>query len=199
MTTTDHRPVSATLQTTEPLVELRTQSTARALSWFEHLAEGGESELDVDQPYQRDDVWDDNRRRLLIRSLIQGVPIGAIVVNNRFAAGFHEPAYGPVRPAANRNWAVAIIDGKQRFTTFVRWLRSELTIPASWFPASEILRPEDGVDGPHVRLSGLVIPQGRRFRSTPVSVVEATVRTLADERTIFDLINFGGVAQGETD
>ena len=198
MTTVDHRPVSATLQTTEPLVELRTQSTARALSWFEQLADGDETELDVDPPYQRGDVWDDNRRRLLIRSLMQGVPIGAIVVNDRFTAKFHEPAYGPGR-AVRRNWAVAIIDGKQRFTTFVRWLRSELTVPASWFPASEILRPEDGVDGPHVRLSGLVAPQGRRFRNTPVSVVEATVRTLADERMVFDLINFGGVAQGETD
>jgi len=198
MTTTEQRPVSATLQTTAPLVELRTQSTARALGWFEQLADGGESELDVDQPYQRGDVWDDNRRRLLIRSLIQGVPIGALVVNNRFAAKFHEPEYGPVR-AANRNWAVAIIDGKQRFTTFVRWLRSELTVPVSWFPASEILRQEDTIDGPHVRLNGLEVRQGRHFRNTPVSVVEATVRTLDDERTIFDLINFGGVAQGETD
>jgi len=152
----------------------------------------------VDQPYQRGDVWDDNRRRLLIRSLVQGIPIGAIVVNDRFTAKFHEPEYGPVR-AANRNWAVAIIDGKQRFTTFVRWLRSELAVPASWFPASEILRPEDGGDGPYVRLSGLVAPQSLHLRNTPVSVVEATVRTLAAERTIFDLINFGGVAQGEAD
>ena len=30
--------VSATMQTATPLVELRTQSMARALSWFEHLA-----------------------------------------------------------------------------------------------------------------------------------------------------------------
>lgn len=199
MTTVEHRPVSATMQTSEPLVELRTQSTARPLGWFEQLADGDETELDVDQPYQRDDVWDDNRRRLLIRSLIQGIPIGAIVVNDRFAAGFHEPEYGPARLEVNRNWAFAVIDGKQRFTTFVRWLRSELTVPASWFPASEIVRPEDGVDGPYVRLSGLAAPQGRRFRNIPASVVEATVRTLNDERTIFDLINFGGVAQGETD
>ena len=187
------------MQTIEPLVELRTRQTARPLSWFEHLADGDESELDVDQPYQRGDVWDDNRRRLLIRSLMQGVPIGAFVVNDRFAAKFHEPAYGPVRPAANRNWSVAIIDGKQRFTTFVRWLRSELTVPASWIPASEILHMEDGVDGPHVRLSGLVRYQGRRFGNIPVSVVEAVVQTLDEERGIFDLINFGGVAQGETD
>jgi hypothetical protein len=188
------------LQTIEPLVELRTRQTARPLSWFEQLADGDESELDVDQPYQRGDVWDDDRRRLLIRSLMQGVPIGAITVNNRFTAKFHEPAYGPVRTAAsNRNWAVAIIDGKQRFTAFVRWLRSELTVPASWFPASEVLCQEDTVDGPHVRLSGLVRYQGRRFGNIPVSVVEAVVQTLDEERGIFDLINFGGVAQGETD
>ena len=191
--------VSATMQTATPLVKLQTQSMARALSWFEQLADGDESELDVGQPYQRGDVWDDNRRRLLIRSLMQGVPIGAITVNDRFAAGFHEPAYGPVRPAANRNWAFAVIDGKQRFTSFVRWLRSELTVPASWFPASEILCQEDTVDGPHVRLNGLEAPRRRHFRNYSVAVVEAKVRTLDDERTIFDLINFGGVPQGETD
>ena len=81
----------------------------------------------------------------------------------------------------------------------MRWLRSELTVPASWFPASEILCQEDTIDGPHVRLNGLEVRQGRRFRSTPVSVVEAKVRTLDAERMIFDLINFGGVPQGETD
>jgi len=199
MTTVDHRPVSATMQTTAPLVELRTQSTARPIGWFEHLADGDETELDVNQPYQRGHVWNENRQQLLIRSLMQGVPIGAITVNDRFGAGFHEPGYGTARPDANRNWALAVIDGKQRLTTFVMWLRSELAVPASWFPASEILCQENWSNGPHVRLNGLEVRQGRHFRNTPVSVVEATVKTLADERTIFDLINFGGVAQGETD
>jgi len=91
MTTTEQRPVSATLQTTAPLVELRTQSTARALSWFEQLADGDETELDVNQPYQRGHVWDDNRRRLLIRSLMQGVPIGAITDSVPPGGRRHEP------------------------------------------------------------------------------------------------------------
>jgi len=199
MTTTEHRPVSATMQTTTPLVELRTQSTARPLSWFEHLADGDETELDVNQPYQRGHVWNENRQQSLIRSLMQGVPIGAITVNDRFAAGFHEPGYGTARPDASRNWAFAVIDGKQRFTTFVMWLRSELAVPASWFPAPEILYQENWSNGPHVRLNGLEAPQRRRFRNYPVSVVEAKVQTLGEERAIFDLINFGGVPQGETD
>lgn len=186
----------STLQTAEPLAELRTETSGRALMWFERLADGGETELDIDQPYQRGDVWGVERRRLLIRSLMLGVPTGAITVNDRFAAGFQESAYGSDRRTPSRNWATAIIDGKQRFTTLVMWMRSGLAVPASWFPDSEILSTEDTEDGPYVRLSGLAPRQRRFFSNKPVPVVSAKVRTLAAEREIFDLINFGGGRAG---
>lgn len=186
-----------TLQTTSPLVELRANQTARAIGWFEQLADGDETELDIDQPYQRGHVWSDDRRRLLIRSLIQGIPMGAITINDRFSARFHEYPAGPGK--ASRNWAFAIIDGKQRFTTFVMWLRSELAVPASWFPASEVVTTEDTPDGPYVRYRGISLAQQRHLSMKPVAVVEAKVRTLAEEEDIFNLVNFGGVAQGETD
>lgn len=189
----------STLQTAAPIAELQVEHTARALDWFKMLAEGDLTELDMDQPYQRGDVWGTRRRQLLILSLMQGVPIGAIVVNDRFAAVFHEPAYGSVRPSANRNWAMAIIDGKQRVTTIAMWLRGELAVPASWFPESEIVRTVDTDDGPYVHLTDLVDRQRRFFENKPVAVVSAKVKTLAGEREIFDLINFGGVAQGQSD
>lgn len=191
-----------TLQTAEPLTELRTENTARPIQWFEMIADGDETDLDIYQPYQRGNVWGDDRRRLLIRSLMLGVPIGAITVNDRFAAGFYESSYGADghgRMTPSRNWATAIIDGKQRFTAFVMWMRGELTVPASWFPESEIVSTENTDDGPYVRLTGLVERQRRFFGNKPVPVVSAKVTTLAAEREIFDLINFGGVAQGETD
>lgn len=192
----------ATLQTASPIVELQVEHTARALGWFKMLIAGDETELDIDQPYQRGDVWGDQRRRLLILSLMQGVPIGTIVTNDRFAAGFFHPEYGQDghgRMTPSRNWATAIIDGKQRVTTIAMWLRGELAVPASWFPESEIVRTVDTNDGPYVRLTDLADRQRRFFGNRPVAVVSAKVKTLAAEREIFDLINFGGVEQGESD
>ena len=195
----DKREMPMTLQTDTPIENIQIQTSARCIEWFRQLADDTTgTELDIDQPYQRGHVWSEDRRRLLIRSLMQGIPVGAITVNDRFAAGFHEPEYGPAR-SANRNWSVAIIDGKQRFTTFVQWLRSELSVPASWFPGSEIVTTEDTADGRYVRLDGLAVRQARFFRSMPVPVVTAKVRTLAEERAIFELVNFGGVAMGESD
>lgn len=38
-----------------------------------------------------------------------------------------------------------------------------------------------------------------KFTNRPVATCEVTVWTLAEEEEIFNLINFGGVAQGQSD
>ncbi len=191
--------VADSLQTSAPLTDLRLKNEARTLGWFEQLSDSNDpTELDIDPPYQRGHVWGERRRQLLIRSLMQGIPIGSIVLNDRFGAKFRE--YQPHKPGSpSRDWAFAVIDGKQRFTTLVMWLRSELAVPASWFAEGEVYAPESTRDGFYVRLNGLAPRQRRFFQNTPVSTVVAKVPTLVAEQEVFDLINFGGVAQGETD
>lgn len=188
-----------TLQTDAPICGIDVTQSARALSWFTELAGEDETELDVTQPYQRGHVWTVHQQRLLIRSIMMGVPIGAVTVNDRFGARFYEPSYGPPRggrgETANRNWAFAIVDGKQRFTAIVAWLDGRLTVPASWFPASEIVEVEETDDGPYVRITGLVPRQRRFFGNMTVAVIQANVRTLAAEEEIFNLINFAGTPQ----
>lgn len=198
MTTTSG---TRTLQTTEPITKLRGDHSARTLSWFADLADCGDlTEFDPDPPYQRGHVWGDHRRRLLILSLMQGLPIGAIIINDRPRGGFHEPAYGPPHSKTpTRNWAYSVIDGKQRITTLAMWMRGDLAVPASWFPTSEIVATEDTDDGPYVRMTGLLVRQRRFFSNIPVPVVTAQVRTLAEERDVFVRINSGGVAQGDSD
>jgi len=192
--------VTETLQTDAPLARLQVETAAYTPDWCVNLANGDKSNLDMDQPYQRGDVWNDWRRCLLIRSLIQGIPIGAITINDRFGARFHEPSYGSRHSRTpNRNWAYAVVDGKQRFTTLVKWALSELTVPASWFPRSDILSTEETPDGQYVRMSGLNSTQRRKFSNRPLAIMVAKVQTLAEEQQIFNLINFGGVAQGEVD
>jgi hypothetical protein len=182
------------MQTAEPLPEVRLNMTTRPVSWLYPVTTPGQQEFDVDQPYQRGDVWGLTRRRNLIRSLIMGVPIPSLVINDRGNGYFHHVGYDEIRSEA-----YAIVDGKQRATTYGMFGADEFSIPASWLKPDWIETVEDTVDGPYVRRSGLSLGGRRRFDRCPVAVSEARFRTMAEEQLVFDLVNFGGVAQGETD
>lgn len=178
------------LQTDGPLPEIRMHNTNRPVSWLIF----GAGEFDTDQPYQRGDVWGDTRRRNLIRWLIMGIPIPSIIINDRFTAGFRHPGYDQ-----DRLWANAVVDGKQRTKSIVGFGRDEFAIPASWLPADRIVTTEETQDGPYVRFSGLSTPGQRFFSNIPIGVCEGHFKTMEGERLVFDLVNFGGVAQGDSD
>lgn len=179
-----------TMQTSEPLPRLSLATTSRTIRWLRH----DDETVDMDQPYQRGHVWGLTRRRNLIRSLIMGVPIPSVVVNLRHLANFNEPGY-----SFTRNTSYAIVDGKQRITTYQMFLRGEFAVPASWFPADQVETTEDTPDGLYVRHSGLTVAGQRFFGHHNIGVSEGRFATLAEEQLIFDLVNFGGVAQGDTD
>jgi hypothetical protein len=66
--------------------------------------------LDIEPPWQRKDVWSLKRKRELIKSLILGIPLPSIILHNK---------------AGSR----AIIDGKQRLTAIIQFLRNEWKLP----------------------------------------------------------------------
>lgn len=68
-------------------------------------------QLDIEPPWQRKDVWALARKRELIKSLILGIPLPSIILHKK--AG---------------RWS--IIDGKQRLTAIVQYLRNEFKLPA---------------------------------------------------------------------
>lgn len=171
----------------QPLEELRLNQSAVTIGGF--LLWDRNGELDVDQPYQRGHVWGAVRERNLIRSLLMGLPIGAITINRRDLGGFAHPGWG-----GNRCVAFAIVDGKQRTTTLLRFVEGRLPVPAWWFPAAD--RPA-GVDT--VTFADLSTGRQRFFKRLPLACSEARLSSLAAEREVFDLINFGGLAQGEVD
>ena len=185
-----------TMQTSGPLTEANLSTMNRPLAWLvdRGLGESRSMDFDMDQPYQRGDVWGLVRRQNLIRSLIMGIPIASLVINVRHLADFHEPGYSDARDAA-----YAIVDGKQRVTTIMMFSRDEFAVPASWFREGSVETTEDTEDGPYVRYSGLTPTGRRRFENKPLATSEGRFSTLADERMIFDLVNFGGVAQGASD
>lgn len=182
-----------TMQTPAPLPRLSLNTTSRAVSWLYDVL--GSDEFDVNQPYQRGDVWGLTRRRNLVRSLIMGVPIPSLVINDRGNAYFHHEGY----EAGERDQAYAIIDGKQRATTYAMFGADQISIPASWLPAEDVESVEDTSDGPYVRRSGLTTPGRLRCDRLQVGISQGRFQTLAEEQFIFEMVNYGGVPQGASD
>ena len=161
----------------------RVSNTARPAEFFCDTADA--PRFDLDQPYQRGVVWGLRRQQNLIKSLLMGIPVPAIVLNDRFGAGFTHPGY-----SEDRNWSYAIVDGKQRVTALRGFLNSGFSVPAAWWA--------DGAGG-EIFYRDLPVAQQRSFKNTPILVAEGQFDTLDAERELFDLLNFGGLAQGEVD
>jgi len=171
----------ATLQTVSPLERTTLVPSVRQAGWFVLLRDNGELELDA--PYQRGSVWTTDQRRNLMRSFLLGLPVPAILLNDRANAN---PQARDVQP-------YAVIDGKQRIESVLAWHDDELDIPASWLPPEHVASTHSTDDGPYVYRSELT-PAARRLidnRAT-VPTCEASVPSVRDEAEIFTLVNGGG-------
>lgn len=144
-----------------------------------------------DQPYQRGHVWGEERKKKLVFSLVTGIPIGAIVINDRFqnAEKFIE--------RGEQGWCSAVIDGKQRIHAILDFVNNKFSVPAAWFD-TENLNVSDDVE--NVYFKDLTVGAQSSFKTaTTIPIAEAHVSTVEEEKEIFDLINFGGVNQGDSD
>ncbi len=162
----------------------RINNSARSLDFFLDR-DPDDPRFDMDQPYQRGVVWGLKRKQNLIKSVLMGVPIPAILINNRFDAKFSHPDY-----SRDRCWAYAIVDGKQRVSTFQQFVANRFPVPLEWF--------QDMGRGP-IFYGQLSLANQRHVRNNSIPVAEGFFKTLEEEQELFDLINFGGLAQGETD
>jgi Protein of unknown function DUF262 len=92
----------------------RTPSPQRA-SWFLDLNSSGQ--LDLNPPYQRRSVWNDNYRQFFIDSVIRNYPTQSIFLEIRV-----DPD-GPTK--------YQVIDGKQRLTALIKFTQNEFPTPDS--------------------------------------------------------------------
>lgn len=151
----------------------------------------GSGRMVDDMDYQRGHVWSLERKQNLIRSVLMGVPFGAVTLNDRAVARFADPD-------DPRGDVFALIDGKQRVAALVGFMAGEFTTPAGWWSAADVDQHER-LDVPHVGWGQLTARGRRRIADVALPVWVAQVSSVADERTIFDLVNFGGVPQGASD
>lgn len=138
--------------------------------------------LDLDPPYQRGHVWRPEQRVALIRTLLQGLPIGAIFLNRR------DEWDQPIR----------VVDGKQRIVTLREWFAAGFAVPRDWFPADDV--QPGACHHANVIWSNLVPAAQRRFvNRTTLAVYETRLSSEADEADLYLRINFGGVPQTAED
>lgn len=166
-----------------PLPQLKMNAHNRTL---EHVAAGYRRDrYDMDQPYQRGSVWDLQRRQNLVKSLLMGLPIGAITLNDR--------------GVMNSSQYLAVVDGKQRMLAIWSFVDSETPIPAAWVSERIVGETEpieyEGrtVDG--VRMNQLDRTFQRTFENISINTLEAELPDVQAEAELFLLVNFGGVAQ----
>jgi uncharacterized protein DUF262 len=182
-----------TRQTSGPIEPARLSATNRSARELARLA--GDGTIDINTPYQRGDVWDLDQRISLIRSWMLGLPIPAVIVNDR-----RDGLWADNNPSNDLNVCYGCIDGKQRLTTAMMWFSGELRVPASWFPSECVEHTTDTDDGPYVRFTDLTMPEQRNAGMTwTMPLAEAKVATIQDEAAIYLLVNGGGTPQSDAD
>ena len=151
--------------------------------------------LTVDTPYQRASVWTEDQRRNLIRSWLLGVPIPALIVNDRGAApwGRRNGRPSPDEPL------MAAIDGRQRIETAARWFAGTLQVPSEWFPPED-LAADCSYDG-LINYRDLTLPTQRHFAQSRATLPlgEAQLSCLAEEAEVYLLLNSAGTSQTDED
>jgi hypothetical protein len=142
----------------------------------------------LDAPYQRPSVWTIAQRQNLVRSWLSGIPVPAVIVNNRW-----DGPWGPDR-------GYAVVDGKQRLETAVAWFEGELAVPASWFQPADYTETTATGDGPYVTYNQLSDARRRLLSNrAQLPMLEAHLDSLRAEAELYDLVNTGGTNQRDED
>lgn len=171
----------------------------------------------LDAPYQRGAVWTTLQKQNLIKSLLLGIPIGAVIISQR-----------PFDPD-NPNIHAAVVDGQQRIRALRGFVDSDFAVPADWFADDTNPRtgePEvfiettcgpidyDGATVEGVRYDGLTRLGRAMVDRCAIGVCKAQFSLYIDgkiltpevkaefeqaEADLYLLVNWGGVDQTDDD
>lgn len=155
-----------------------------------------DGELSVQTPYQRDSVWTVDQRVDMIKSWLTGVPLPAVILNERTSQDWKD-ASGEV-PAGEP--VSVVIDGRQRLETAVMWFTNKLAVPREWF-AAEDLHPRVGANIEAVYWANLSESTQRNLSLgvCMLPVAYASAATVQEEAEVYLLVNSAGTSQTAAD
>jgi hypothetical protein len=181
-------------QVNTPLPDYRLSASNRSA---QEVAGTMFSQIDIEPSYQRGAVWVTGQRIALVKSWIMGVPIPAVILNNRDTPEWRTNEGDAVYQGEAPTWAV--VDGKQRIMTARLWFSGDLQVPASWFPVDRVARATRTNDGPYVTYRDLT-PTGQRvIGRAQLPVIEAKLPSVRAEAELYLLVNGGGTGQTPED
>lgn len=184
-----------TRQTATPLQHTNFSATNRSAREIARLVSNGD--MTINAPYQRGAIWTEDQQIALVRSWLTGVPIPAIIVNDRMTPGWRDanPRYNIVHDSS-----YAVVDGQQRIRAAIAWFEGDLAVPASWFPADVIEHLTDTEDGPYVLHRDLIRAERTNQAFTfMLPMAEAKLTTVKAEAEAYLLVNGGGTPQTDSD
>lgn len=118
--------------------------------------------VDFQPEYQREFVWEDSDKELLLDSIFMGADIGKFVFRNREPEEWLEDGF-----------LYEIIDGKQRMLTLLDYYENRFPYRGFYY-------------------NDLSNRDRRRLKDTPVSIAEVNNATKRDTLRIFLMLNRGG-------
>lgn len=151
-----------------------------------------EDELDMDAPYQRDHVWTQDMQLELWHSILSEVPVGAIYLNTR-------PDFEYTADAKRY-----VVDGKQRVTAILAFIKGDLQLPRAWFEqlgegrSSEYAFVEDG-ESELVSYSDLTRAGRNKLNRFRLTFMETKLPDEQAEAELFLKLNTSGVRQQDLD
>lgn len=182
------------------LDRLNLETYAVPLQLFTNPEPGSRGRYLLDAPYQRGDEWEPARQRNLVRSILMGLPIGTITINER---DHTHNSYDP-------DVYAAVVDGRQRITAIREFVAGNVAVPAAWFATDDTGVYFDELAGTILdTLAGGLLPAvtydtltdfGRaRFDRGSLNISHARVTSVEAEAELYLLLNFGGVPQSAAD
>ncbi|KOV84646.1 DUF262 domain-containing protein [Nocardia sp. NRRL S-836] len=180
-----------TTQTSVPLEHQSLDATNQSARNLATMVQDGD--IILDPSYQRGSVWTVDQRTGLVTSWLLGLPVPAIILNDRMS-------WPEARHDQSGRVHFAAIDGKQRLETAVAWFGGELAVPATWFRPEHVDRTEQTDGGPFTRFTWLTKRgQGYMALRAPLPVATAHVASVAEEAEIYLLVNGAGTSQTDED
>ena len=95
--------------------QLATDATNMTVNQFHRTWSEREGELDLQPTFQRNFVWNDRQKALLIDSILRGVPIPEIYIQRK--------------NDAEGNEKIVVVDGQQRLTSCLSYIDNQFKIP----------------------------------------------------------------------